>query len=294
MMGILTQSVRIITTKPYTPEYFFELVEKYKVTYYITTGFQVNNQLKSPMLSKANLSSVKSVHTCGTKLPYKLYVRYQNFIPNAKILQIYGMTEVGGMATVSIHPIQTGTVGFIAPGITAKIIDFDGYRRGPQERGEICLKMDCKMSGYFNSPEANQKAFDEEGFYHSGDYGWLDIDGRLYAEERIGDLIRTKHGLICPSEIEESLVLQPAIKAACVVAVPGPDSFDLPAAAVVKNTDANINEQDIVEFMEKTFPESKQLTGGIYFMDSLKSSTSGKIFRNQMKDVIKDLYKNRN
>lgn len=289
--GVLTHSERIITTEPYTPEYFFELVAKYKVTYYITTGFHINNQLKSPMISKADLSSVKTIHAGGTKVPYESLIRYQRFLPNARVLHVYGMTEIAGVATDPIYPSLNNSVGYLAAGIIAKIVDFNGNSQGPKERGEICMKISSKMLGYFNNPEANRKAFDNEGFYHSGDYGWFDDDGKLYVEDRMGDLIKSKYGLVGPSQIEEALVMQPAIEAVCVTAVGGPDSFDLPAAAVVRNAQSNITEQDIVEFMRETFPESKQLTGGIYFMDSLRATPSGKILRGEMREVLNKLYK---
>lgn len=294
--GILTHSTRIITTQPYTPEYFFQLIEKYKVSYYVTTGFQVNNQLKSEMISRANFSSVKLVHVGGTKLSYDSMNKYQKYISNGKVIHVYGMTEIGGFSTDNDGgKYNSDTVGYLVPGILSKVIDSFGHHLGPNERGEICVKYfnHIKMGNYLHNPEANKKAFDSEGFFHTGDYGRFDDDGYLYVEDRIGDLIQTEFGLVGPSEIEAALVMQPGINAVCVAAIQGSTSFQLPAAAIVKEIDSNLSEEDVIQFMKQTFPKSKQLAGGIYFVKSMKATPSGKILRSQMKILLNDLFKNK-
>lgn len=289
--GIVTRSTVVITTKPITPEYFFDLVEKYSVTSFLTTGNHITNQLKSESIAYRNFPSVRSVSATSSRVSHGALKQYQNLFPNGTIRHSYAMTEVAGMVACNSPPIDSGSVGRLASGLKIKIVDSNGKRLGVDEKGEIRLKHSMNILGYFNNKEANDAAFDAEGFYRTGDFGWFDETGNLFVQDRLVDMIKVDSHHISPSEIEEVLITLPSIKAVCITAVTGLEGLELPAAAIVRKEGYEITKETVNEIMKRAFDDDRQLRGGIYFVDDLQYTPSGKILRRAVKETLEQLFR---
>lgn len=105
----------------------------------------------------------------------------------------YGLTETGVVASTMpvISKQKFESVGWVSPNCLVKIRDLDGGKSlGPNLLGEICVKGVNVVSGYFNNPQATANAFDEQGFFYSGDIGYYDEEGFIYVKDRIKELIK--------------------------------------------------------------------------------------------------------
>lgn len=133
-----------------------------------------------------------------------------------QILFGYGLTECAPLAAMNNDKLHLAeSVGLALPGTQAKIIDPD-----PQTHsGELCVKGDMVMLGYYNNPEETAKAIDEDGFLHTGDLAKIDEKGRIYISGRIKNVIVTDNGKnIYPEELEYHLSLNPLVNEVMVYA----------------------------------------------------------------------------
>jgi fatty-acyl-CoA synthase len=142
-------------------------------------------------------------------------------------VHIYGSTESTGLCTVTPFACEDGEArmmanGRPAPGIDVRIIDPEtGEACAPNVPGEICFRGWCLFIEYLDMPEEMETAFDEDGFFHSGDYGWLDEDGFLYFRGRYKMMIKTGGENVAQREVEIFLEdTLPFLKHAEVVGVP--------------------------------------------------------------------------
>lgn len=247
--------------------------------------------LKTGMLPNADLTSLRQCAVTGTKLPLNTALTLMKYIPNAHMIARYGLTERG---TISVNdPFSPReTVGRLNSGVQVKIIDEMGNRLGIGEEGEICVKTPYKFAGYLSDGQDDQIFYDSEGFLRTADVGRFDADGFLDIFDRKRDLLFYLGCPVSPTEIETFLLKQPEIKMVCVVAVndTARSEIEMPAAVVVRSDGANISEGAICGLVANNFENSKRLRGGVYFVETLPTNTSGKILRRQVKQIATDLY----
>ena len=143
----------------------------------------------------------------GAPLSKKL--SYAFWAAGVPILQGYGMTEACIVCANRPDDNKVGSIGVPFEGIEMKIADNDG---------EILIRGKNVMSGYFNNPEETAKVLDEEGFYHTGDVGYVDRDGHFYITDRIKDLFKLSNGkYVAPLQVESLLKQSPLISQPVVV-----------------------------------------------------------------------------
>lgn len=160
---------------------------------------------------------------------------------------VYGMTEIGVISTYKINDRTSAPNGELYYEYTAKIVDDNGNRCGPFSVGELCLKNNTKLFGYYGDAAATEAAIDSEGFLHTGDMAYFDKNCYLHVEGRKKDIAKVFYfyGVLVPYPIEECLSALPGVSEVCSVAVPIACGSGLPAAVVVKSPGSNITKKDI-------------------------------------------------
>jgi len=161
--------------------------------------------------------------TAGAPIDPELIRKWE--LMGIAVLQGYGMTESGGaLAATPIEDRSPETVGRVVPGVQLKIA----------EDGEILAKGASITSGYWHNPKATQEAFDEDGWYKTGDLGQLDSQGHLYLHGRKKDMIPLASGQkVYPLDIEQVLITLPGVKDAAVVGLPTPTGHEVHAVLLL-------------------------------------------------------------
>lgn len=252
LYGIMTGSTFVTTTQPSSPALQFHLIEKYKINALLNTPVQTIEFIKSDLLAGADLSTMEWYTTGGSKTPRDLLARLKRAVPNAFLLYCYGVTEAGGgTAALIVDAGGTDSAGHLDDGMQAKIVDDNGRRCGVGVDGELCVKGPAPFLGYHKNAAANEKLIDSEGFLLTGDIAHFDEHGLLYVVERKSDVLNYQCHTIFPTKIETHLMDCESIETACVVGIPDGNGDDLIAACVVRQPDADIDEAQVCQIIER-------------------------------------------
>ncbi|KAK5163863.1 uncharacterized protein LTR77_010257 [Saxophila tyrrhenica] len=199
--------------------------------------------------------------------------------------QGYGMSEaapgVAGQRTEDWNkPI--GCSGHLWPSISAKLV-VDGKEVKNGEEGEVCLKGPNVFNGYYNNPAATAASFDADGWYRTGDIGFVDEAGNISITDRVKELIKYNGFQVAPAQLEGLLLGHPAVTDVAVVGVfSDARATELPRAYVVVAAgyrgDDKLEEALHQWFNELVSPH-KRLRGGIRFVEAVPKSNAGKILR---------------
>ena len=195
----------------------------------------------------------------------------------APVVEAYGMTEASHqMASNPLPPLprKPGSVGQAA-GSEVAIMDEQGHLLARGEKGEVVVRGAGITSGYRNNPEANQKSF-TNGWFRTGDQGYLDPDGYLFLTGRIKELINRGGEKIAPREIDEVLLEHPAVAQVAAFAMPDARLGEEVAAAVVLNSD--VTEREIQEFAATRLADFK-VPRRVVFVQEIPKGPTGKLQR---------------
>jgi long-chain acyl-CoA synthetase len=237
----------------FDPDVAMELIEREKVTSIGGVPTVMWRILESPNLDRYDLSSVRRASYGGAPAAPELVQRIEEVFPNLRqtLSTAYGLTETASVATSHggddyfSHP---GSVGRAAPTIELRVVTEQGSDAPAGERGEVWIKGPTVMNrGYWRRPDANEAAF-TDGWFHTGDVGYLDPDGFLYLVDRAKDMIiRAGENVYCV-EVENVLFDHDDVIDAAVVGVPHRTLGEEVKAVVQLKTGSSANAEDIRSF----------------------------------------------
>lgn len=185
-----------------------------------------------------------------------------------------------------------GSVGQALPNLTVKFVDLDGNETPRGEPGEIWIKGPTVFKGYLNNPAATSEAINQDGYFQTGDVGFEDVDGNLFITDRIKELIKYKGSQVAPAELEGVLSSHPKVKDVAVVgayvdaiASEVPLGYIVPVHGVIPNESTA---REIVDWLAAQVVKTKQLRGGVVWIEEIPKSASGKILRRILKTNAKN------
>ena len=210
-----------------------------------------------------------------------------------KFFQVYGLTETTGAIThlpPSDHDLGGTTAhrlrscGLAGPGVELRIVDVvtGADIVEPEVPGEILVRGQQVMKGYWNNPDATREAIDDDGWFRSGDIGYLDVDGYLYIHDRLKDMIVSGGENIYPAEVENVLMSHESIADVAVVGVPSEKWGESPKAIVVLQPGADADPEGIIAFARERLARYKCPTS-VDFTDVLPRNPSGKILKKDLR-----------
>ncbi|KAF1991214.1 4-coumarate-CoA ligase [Aulographum hederae CBS 113979] len=285
----------VAAAKTLTPTYFMRQfsfpdflanIERHRISHIQTAPPVLVMLAKRPETEKYDLSSLCNI-LCGAA---PLSKELQNEVSDRfglKVVQTWGMTEV---TCSSLHvpgglDERSGSVGYIDPNCSIKLVDDSGEEVGEGERGEILVKGPNICLGYWRNEKATKETFDEEGYLRTGDVAVRDQKGWYWIVDRKKELIKVKGYQVPPAELEAALLENEAVADAAVVGLQM-EHEERPRAYVALKDEAKgkISEKDIEEWMAQRVAKHKRLTGGVAFVEEVPKSPSGKIQRKIMKE----------
>jgi malonyl-CoA/methylmalonyl-CoA synthetase len=201
-----------------------------------------------------------------------------------RILERYGMTETG-MNTSNPHDGErrAGTVGFPLPGVALRVADpATGTVLPPGETGVIEVKGRNVFAGYWNMPDRTKEEFRPDGFFVTGDLGFVDADGYVTIVGRAKDLVIAGGYNIYPKEIELLLDAEPGVAESAVIGVPHADLGEAVVAVVAAKPGADLTEAALLAAIRDRLARFKQ-PRRIFVVEELPKNTMGKVQKNVLR-----------
>lgn len=202
------------------------------------------------------------------------------------LTQAYGLTETS--PAVTINPLDrrdfTGSIGLPVPSTEIAIRDSGQEDLGIGEIGEICVRGPQVTPGYWNRPDETKKAFDNDGFFRTGDIGLVDEMGYIFIKDRKKDMIVVSGFNVYPNEVEAVAVEHPDIVEAAAVGVPDEHSGESVQLFVISRNPA-LTEAEVIDFCRKKLTRYK-CPRKVVFRDDLPRSNVGKVLRRELRDPL--------
>jgi len=237
-----------------------------------------------PEFAKLKLSNLLVTIGGGMAMQKKTADHWQAITGNP-IAQGYGLSETSPVVCVNTPLIEkfTGHIGLPLPSTDVVILNQDGERLPLGEAGEIGIKGPQVMAGYWNQPEETHKAFTADGYFKSGDIGFMDGDGYVTIVDRIKDMIVVGGFKVFPNEVEEVLASMPGIHECAVVGVEHRKLGEIVKAYIVKDKH-DLTNADVLQFCKEQLTSYKR-PRKIVFVSELPKSNVGKILRREVRKI---------
>jgi len=198
------------------------------------------------------------------------------------LMEGYGLTETSPV--VSINPpdaIRAGSVGRPLSWARVKAVGADDELMPTGEDGELLIRGDCVMKGYYRRPEETRAALTEDGWLRTGDIARLDPDGYLYITGRSKEMIISAGENIMPGEIEAALNTHPAVGESAVIAMPDPSRGEAPRAFVVLAEGTTASESELIAHCRECLTRIK-VPRKIEFRAEFPHTLTGKVLKRKL------------
>lgn len=269
----------VVVPSTFHPLSFWKTAEEYRVTWYsaVPTIHQLLiARLHSGSARPAGAERLRFIRSCSAPLSPQLKQNLEEAF-GAPVLEAYGMTEAAHqMASNPLPPAcrKPGSVG-VGTYVKVSIMDEEGKHLSPGEHGEIVVQGPNIIRGYENNPEANAASF-SNGWFRTGDQGYLDEQGYLTIVARKKELINRGGEKVSPREVDEVLLAHPAVAEAVCFGFPHHMWGEEVAAAVVLRE--KISEKDLLTYCRLHLADFKR-PKCIYIADEIPRTATGKIQR---------------
>ncbi len=288
-VGILSlmQGAETVILRDVNPAEILKLIPEKKIAHAFWVPAVILMLTQQPNVEDVDFSSLKIVSYGASPIAESLLMRARTLM-GCEFTQVYGLTETTGGGTYlppEAHDPAWGKLrscGVPYPGTIIRCVDADGQPVPPGEVGEIVIKSDFVMKGYWNRPEATEEAIRND-FFHTGDAGYLDEDGFLYIHDRVKDMIISGGENIYPAEVENAVFAHPDVADVAVIGVPDEKWGETVKAVVVCQPGASPEPDAIIAFTKSRIASYK-CPKSVDFIDVMPRNPSGKIIRKNMRE----------
>lgn len=252
---------------------------------------------KSPVLDEYNLKSLRALASSAAPAPKDVIEGiYRRLGVTTK--QTYGLSEASPGVTIQDSELWNkpiGSSGRLIPSMSLKIV-LNGEEMDVGKAGEIWLRGPNIFKGYYNNPTATADAIDSEGWYRTGDIGYMDEQGNIFITDRLKELIKYNGFQVPPAQLEALLIGHPAVSDVAVIGVYSAQrATELPRAYIVVapgHKGEQELEKELHEWVNKQVVPYKRLRGGIRFVEMIPKSAAGKILRRVLREEVMKEHEN--
>jgi acyl-CoA synthetase (AMP-forming)/AMP-acid ligase II len=271
-----------------------ETIEREKITFTNLVPTTIQMLLAREDISRYDLSSLEVLLYGGSPMPEPVLRDAMLKLPNAGFRQTFAATETGCSGTV-LEPREHAAAlenpdlkhrllscGRPQVGVEVKVFGEDGVVLPPGEVGEIGVRTEANMAGYWNNPEATANAV-RDGWVFTGDMARVDEDGYIYLVDRKNDLIVSGALNVYPSEVERAIHAHPAVYECAVIGVPSERWGEEVKAIVVLRAGMSVTGDELIAYCEGKLAGFKK-PKSVDFAETLPRNLTGKILRRELRD----------
>jgi fatty-acyl-CoA synthase len=287
LIGIMPTLVggKMVLMPAFNPQEALRLIAQERVTMFGGVPTMLLLMLRMPDFDQCDLSSIRMSGSGAAPVPPELVYALKERL-GCSVLNGYGLTETGLISmTTEDDPLDAPahTVGRPGPGVEVKITDDDRNELSVGEVGEIAARSATLLKGYYKRPEETAEAFDEDGWFYTGDIGKIDEDGYVRILDRKGDMLIRGGANVYPAEIENFLVTHPKIQMAAVIGVPSPVSGERVRAYILPMERAKLTETEVMDYCRGQIAGYK-LPDEVRFVESFPLSALRKVQKFKLRE----------
>jgi acyl-CoA synthetase (AMP-forming)/AMP-acid ligase II len=286
-MGLYAGAKNVVL-KEFVPSEVLRCFREYKISKIFMVPAAMQFVLLDPTCKDTDFSSVKYIIYGASPIPLDLLRRAMEMF-KCGFVQLYGMTE--GTAIATYLPAEDHdpngnqrmkSAGKARPGAEVTIQDSEGNILPIGEVGEICVKSESIMVGYWKKEQATKETI-VNGWLRSGDAGYMDKDAYVFVHDRIKDMIVSGGENIYPAEIESALFGHPAIADIAVIGVPDDKWGEAVKAVVVLKPNIQASESELIAYAREKIAGYK-IPKTVDFMAVLPRNPSGKLLKRELRE----------
>ncbi len=250
VVGAAMFGVPVVIQPMFDPAGFMAACEKYNCTTTVLVPTMIGMIVNHPEFAPERISSLKRLIYGASPMPKSLLEKILAMFPDMRIFQGYGMTEAATVLTFFTDAdhregSRLGSCGRALAGIELKIVDEDGNVLPNGEAGEVYARGGNYMQGYLKLPEETAKAF-QDGWYASGDVGYLDDAGYLFLVDRAKDMIISGGENIYSVEVENAIASHPEVIQVAVIGIPSEQWGEAVHAICVVKEGSTLTADDVI------------------------------------------------
>jgi len=283
----LYRGVPTVLLRDADPAVILRVIPEQKITKAFVVPALLLFLLQNPQCAKTDFSSLELIVYGASPAPVDL-VRNSRKALGCELAQVYGLTETTGAITYLPPEDHSGdradrlkSCGKPMPGIEMRVVDQAGKDVAVGDVGEIVTRSPQTMLGYWNRPDETSRAI-RNGWFYTGDAGYLDADGYIYIYDRVKDMIISGGENIYPAEVENALFGHPAVADVAVIGVPDDKWGEAVKAIVVKRPGAEASSEELIGFARERIAHYKA-PRTIDFVDALPRTPTGKILKRELR-----------
>ena len=280
---------KLVMLDSFEPQVICETIEREKVTAIVWVPTLASRLIHFDGLKDYDLSSLKKMH-CGGGVSSPELIRAVNEKLHCTFFNGYGGTEGMSLLSRPHYSLERvcSTVGRpTCPYDSYKIVDENGNELPPNTPGELIVKGPGIFSGYYKMPQENEKVFDKNGYFMTGDQAMINDSGDFVLTGRLKEMINRGGESISATDIENLMVTHPGIISVAVVPMPDPELGERVCAYVQRAPGAELDFEKIISFLKDQGASVLQLPERIEFIDELPYTKAEKIDKQALVKDIK-------
>ena len=280
----LGKGVEVVLLRSFDAGEVLSLIEKHSVTTMFGAPTMFLMMVQDESFATRDLSSIVTLTCGGAPVPVPLIKTYGE--RGINFCQGYGLTETAPFASLlasDLAMVKVGSAGKAPMFTEVRIVDENNNPVAAGVHGEVCIKGPNVMKGYWNREDATAEAIDTQGWFHSGDIGYLDDEDFLFLCDRVKDMVISGGENVYPAEVESILYGHPSILEVAVIGLPDDKWGEAVTAIAVLEEGAELTLEGLRDFAGESLARYK-LPSQLRFIDILPRNPAGKVQKFKLKE----------
>ena len=289
IQGYFFNGGKVVLSPTTRPEELFKLIQAHRATHVKVVPALLIRLINDPSIGNYDLSSMRLIQSGGQRMQPEVRLRTQQLIPTVFVQENFGMSEGLIMFVRLDDPdeVKLNTCGRpVCADDEVKLCDDDDAEVAPGQTGELCCRGPYTLRGYFGVPEYNARQFTPDGFYRSGDLMRQHPSGNYVVEGRKKDLINRGGEKISAEEIENLILMHPAVQNIACVPMPDPNLGEKMCAFVILKRGKSLTLKELVTFLIKKEIAKFKLPERLEILPDFPVSTFGKVSKKILGEQI--------